>query len=61
VVAPDSAGHIPAKGEDEQVAARVFYMAATRAMQRWVIGVGGKEVGRRMNTAKNRNRKLAEW
>jgi superfamily I DNA/RNA helicase len=34
-------GHMPAKGEDEQEAARVFYVAATRATQRLVIGVGG--------------------
>lgn len=26
--------HMPAKGDDEQVAARVFYVAATRATQR---------------------------
>jgi hypothetical protein len=32
---------MPAKGEDEQEAARVFYVAATRATQRLVIGVGG--------------------
>ena len=34
-------GHMPATGEDEQEAARVFYVAATRAPQRLVIGVGG--------------------
>ena len=34
-------GRMPAKGEDEQEAARVFYVAATRATQRLVIGVGG--------------------
>jgi superfamily I DNA/RNA helicase len=34
-------GHMPGKGEDEQEAARVFYVAATRATQRLVIGVGG--------------------
>ena len=33
--------HMPAKIEDEQEAARVFYVAATRAMQRLVMGVGG--------------------
>jgi ATP-dependent exoDNAse (exonuclease V) beta subunit len=32
---------MPAKGEDEQEAAQVFYVAATRATQRLVIGVGG--------------------
>ena len=40
VVALPGAGHMPAKGEDEQEAARVFYVAATRATQRLVIGVG---------------------
>ena len=39
VVALPGVGHMPAKGEDEQEAARVFYVAATRAMQRLVIGV----------------------
>lgn len=32
---------MPAMGEDEQEAARVFYVAATRATQRLVVGVGG--------------------
>ena len=41
VVALAGVGHMPAKGEDEQEAARVFYVAATRATQRLVIGVGG--------------------
>ena len=41
VVAMPGVGHMPAKGEDEQEAARVFYVAETRAMQRLVIGVGG--------------------
>ena len=41
VVALPGVGHMPAKGEDEQEAARVFYVAATRATQRLVIGVGG--------------------
>ena len=40
MVALPSVGHIPAKGADEQEAARVFYVAATRATQRLVIGVG---------------------
>ena len=40
VVALPGAGHMPAKGEDEQEAARVFYVAATRATQKLVIGVG---------------------
>ena len=41
MVARPGVGHMPAKGEDEQEAARVFYVAATRATQRLVIGVGG--------------------
>jgi superfamily I DNA/RNA helicase len=41
VVALPSAGHMPAKGGDQQEAARVFYVAAKRAKQRLVIGVGG--------------------
>ena len=41
VVALLGVGHMPAKGEDEQEAARVFYVAATRAVQKLVIGVGG--------------------
>ncbi len=41
VVALPGVGHMPAQGEDEQEAARVFYVAATRATQRLVIGVGG--------------------
>ena len=41
VVALPGVGNMPAKGEDEQEAARVFYVAATRATQRLVIGVGG--------------------
>ena len=36
------AGHMPAKGEDEQEAARVFYVAASRGTQSLVIGVGGR-------------------
>ena len=41
VVALPGVGHMPADGEDEQEAARVFYVAATRATQRLVIGVSG--------------------
>jgi superfamily I DNA/RNA helicase len=41
VVALPGLGHMPAKNEDEQEAARVFYVAATRATQRLMIGVGG--------------------
>ena len=32
---------MPAAGEDEKEAGRVFYVAATRATQRLVLGVGG--------------------
>ena len=41
VVALLGVGHMLAKGEDEQEAVRVFYVAATRATQRLVIGMGG--------------------
>ena len=41
VVALPGVGHMPAKLEDEQETERVFYVAATRATQRLVIGVGG--------------------
>jgi superfamily I DNA/RNA helicase len=41
VVALPGVGHMPAQGEDEKEATRVFYVAATRATQRLVMGVGG--------------------
>ena len=41
VVALPGVGHMPAAGEDEADAARVFYVAATTATKRLVIGVGG--------------------
>lgn len=41
VVALPGMGHMPAKDEDEQRAALVFYVAATRAMQSLVITVIG--------------------
>jgi superfamily I DNA/RNA helicase len=44
VVALPGVGHMPAPGEDEKEAARVFYVAATRATQRLMIGVGGGNV-----------------
>ena len=44
VVALPGVGHMPASGEDEADAARVFYVAATRATQKLVIGVGGDSV-----------------
>ena len=39
---------IPAEGEDEREEARLFYVGATRATQRLVIGAsgGGKFAGR---------------
>jgi ATP-dependent exoDNAse (exonuclease V) beta subunit len=33
--------HMPAKGEDQQEAAQVFYLAVTRAIQKLVIAVSG--------------------
>jgi superfamily I DNA/RNA helicase len=41
VVAQPGVGHMPAKGEDEQEAARVFYVAATRAAHRLVVTASG--------------------
>jgi Nuclease-related domain/UvrD-like helicase C-terminal domain/AAA domain len=41
IVALPGVGHMPAQGEDEKEAARVFYVAATRATQRLVMGVSG--------------------
>ena len=41
VVALPGMGHMPAAGEDEKEAARVFYVAATRATQKLVVGIGG--------------------
>ena len=38
VVALPGVGHMPAAGEDEKEAARVFYVAATRATQIFVMG-----------------------
>ncbi|MDO8774989.1 MAG: 3'-5' exonuclease, partial [Burkholderiaceae bacterium] len=42
VVALPGVGHMPANGEDEQAAARVFYVAATRATQTLILGVSGQ-------------------
>ena len=41
VVALPGVGHMPAAGENEAEAARVFYVAATRATQKLVMGVSG--------------------
>ena len=50
LVALPGVGHMPARGEDEQEAARVFYVAATRATQRLFIGVGGDGGATRLGT-----------
>lgn len=51
VVALPGVGNMPAPGEDEKEAARVFYVAATRATQRLVMGVaGGRGFGVRLTT-----------
>jgi ATP-dependent exoDNAse (exonuclease V) beta subunit len=34
-------GHMPARGEDEKDEARLFYVGATRATHRLILGVGG--------------------
>ena len=41
LVALAGVGHMPAQGDDEQAAARVFYVAATRATQKLAMGAGG--------------------
>ena len=41
VVALPGVGHMPAAREDEKEAARVFYVAATRATQRLLVTVSG--------------------
>lgn len=43
VVALPGVGHMPAPGEDEKEAARVFYVAATRATQKLVLGGKGMD------------------
>ena len=49
VLALPGVGHMPAAGEDEKEAARVFYVAATRATQRLVMGVSSNNAfGRRI-------------
>ena len=50
VVALPGVGHMPAAGEDEKEAARVFYVAATRATQRLLVTVsGGSGCGQRLS------------
>lgn len=46
VVTAPGVGHMPAQGEDEQEAARVFFVAASRARQSLVIEVGVGTLGR---------------
>lgn len=41
VVALPGVSHMPAKGEDEEEAARVFYVAATRATHKLVVTASG--------------------
>ncbi|MDC6167645.1 DEAD/DEAH box helicase [Paucibacter sp. XJ19-41] len=41
VVVLPGVGHMPAPEEDEQEAARVFYVAATRATHKLILGMGG--------------------
>ncbi|MDZ7920997.1 DEAD/DEAH box helicase [Rhodoferax sp.] len=51
VVALPGVGHMPAAGEDEKEAARVFYVAATRATQRLQVTVSGDSgFGARLGT-----------
>jgi superfamily I DNA/RNA helicase len=42
VVLVAGVGQMPEEGEDEQEEARLFYVAATRATQRLVVGVSGE-------------------
>jgi hypothetical protein len=42
VVALVGAGNMPAKGEDEREEAKLFYVGATRAMHRLIIGLHGE-------------------
>jgi len=44
VVALVGTGRMPAEGEDEREEARLFYVGATRATQRVVIGEWGREI-----------------
>ena len=41
VVALPGVGHMPAPGQDEKEAARVFYVAATRATRKVLLGANG--------------------
>jgi hypothetical protein len=58
VVALPGVGNMPAPGEDEKEAARVFYVAATRATQRLVMGVGGdRGFGVRLTSEESKSQK----
>jgi len=51
VVALVGVGSMPAKDQDERDEARLFYVGATRATQRLIVGVGGQgQFGRRLAT-----------
>ncbi len=41
VVTTVGLGHMPVPGEDERDEAKLFYVGATRATQRLIIGMGG--------------------
>ena len=50
VVALPGVGYMPANGEDEQEAARVFYVAATRATQKLIVTASGNSLfGKRLS------------
>ncbi|WP_200932225.1 DEAD/DEAH box helicase [Pseudorhodoferax sp. Leaf265] len=50
VVAMAGVGHMPAPDQDEQEEARLFYVGATRATQRLIVGVSGDGAfGRRLD------------
>ena len=56
-VALPGVGHMPVPGEDEKEAARVFYVAATRATQRLVMGVTGDGgFGKRLDSGAEQHR-----
>ena len=49
VLALVGAGRMPAEGEDEREEARLFYVGATRATRRLVVGAsGGRRFASRM-------------
>lgn len=61
VVALPGVGHMPAKGEDEQAAARVFYVAAMRTCNLWVVLFSDNARRRSLNLLVSFNkRKLTE-